>query len=119
MKLVIPSVGPDLTSQVDPRFGRARFLVQYDSISSSFVATDNSAQAEAVQGAGVQAAQKVLDLGAEALLTGHCGPKAFHVLVEGGVKIYSGFEGTVLGAVKAWQEGELKILAAPDGKARH
>jgi len=119
MILVISSEGPKPTDRVDPRFGRARYLIQFDSASDSFVSTDNSEQAEAAQGAGVQAAQKVVGLGAEALLTGHCGPKAFQVLAEAGVKVYSGFEGTVLDAVRAWQNGDLEPLATPDGIARH
>jgi len=119
MKLIITSEGPKPSDRVDPRFGRARYLIQYDSRSESFVSSDNSEQAEAAQGAGVQAAQKVVGFGAEALLTGHCGPKAFDVLAAGGVKIYSGFEGTVLDAVKAWKNGDLEPLAAPDGIARH
>lgn len=119
MKMVISSEGPKPTNRVDPRFGRARYLILFDSTSDSFVATDNSERVEAAQGAGVQTAQTVVRLGAEALLTGHCGPKAFQVLDEAGVRIYSGFEGTVLDAVKAWKEGELQPLSAPDGLGRH
>jgi len=119
MKLIITSEGPNPSDLVDPRFGRARYFIQYDSASESYVSADNSEQAAAAQGAGVQAAQKVVGIGAEALLTGHCGPKAFQVLDEANVTIYSGFEGTVLDAVKAWKNGALKPLAAPDGIARH
>ena len=119
MKLIITSEGPNPSDLVDPRFGRARYFIQYDSASETFVSADNSEQTAAAHGAGVQAAQKVVSFGAEALLTGHCGPKAFEVLVEADVKIYSGFEGTVLDAVKAWKNGVLKPLAAPDGIAHH
>jgi len=119
MKLIISSAGPDPCDRVDPRFGRARYLIQYDSTSESYVSIDNTEQVEAAQGAGVQAAQKVVSLGTEALLTGHCGPKAFQVLAEANVKIYSGFEGTVLDAVNSWKNGDLEPLAAPDGIARH
>jgi predicted Fe-Mo cluster-binding NifX family protein len=119
MKLIICSSGPKPTDPVDPRFGRAPYFIQFDSASESYIAEDNSRQAEAAQGAGVQAAQKVVGLGAAALLTGHCGPKAFQVLAEAGVQIYSGFEGTVLEAVNAWKSGHLEPLAAPDGQARH
>ncbi len=119
MKLVITSEGPNPSDRVDPRFGRARYLIQYDSASESFVSLDNSEQMAAAQGAGVQAAQKVVGFGADALLTGHCGPKAFQVLAEANVTIYSGFEGTVFDAVQAWKNGELEPLAAPDGIARH
>jgi predicted Fe-Mo cluster-binding NifX family protein len=58
-------------------------------------------------------------LGADALLTGHCGPKAFHVLTEAGVTIYAGFEGTVLEAVSTWRDGALEPLAGPDREAHH
>lgn len=119
MKMIISSEGPEPTDRIDPRFGRARYLLLFDSTSDTFVAEDNSERAEATQGAGVQTAQKVVALGAEALLTGHCGPKAFEVLSEAGVKIYSGFEGTVLQAVQAWKDGELEPLATPDGVGRH
>jgi len=119
MRLIISSEGPNPSDRVDPRFGRARYLIQYDSASESYVSIDNTEQAQAAQGAGVQCAQKVVESGAEALLTGHCGPKAFQVLVEANVKIYSGFEGTVLDAVDSWKNGNLEPLAAPDGIARH
>jgi len=56
MKLIITSEGPNPSDRVDPRFGRARYLIQYDSASESFVSSDNSEQMEAAQGAGVQAA---------------------------------------------------------------
>jgi predicted Fe-Mo cluster-binding NifX family protein len=119
MKLVISSEGPNPTDQVNPRFGRAPYLILFDSSSETFVAQDNSAQVEAAQGAGVQAAQDVVALGADALLTGHCGPKAFEVLSAAGVKIYSGFAGTVMGALRAWQGGELQPISSPDGVSRH
>jgi predicted Fe-Mo cluster-binding NifX family protein len=119
MKLIISSEGPHATDLIDPRFGRARYLIQFDSSTQSYISLDNSEQVEATQGAGVQAAQKVVDSGADVLLTGHCGPKAFQVLSEADIEIYSGLEGTVLSAVRAWQEGSLKPLKAPDGSARH
>ena len=119
MKLVISSTGTRVTDRVDPRFGRARYLVLYDTASESFVVQDNSAQAEAAQGAGVQAAQTVVALKADALLTGRCGPKAFDVLAAAGVEIYSGLDGTVLSAVRAWRDGNLAPLSSPDGVGRH
>lgn len=119
MKLIISSEGPNPSDRVDPRFGRARYLLQYDTDSKTYIALDNTPQMEATQGAGVQAAQKVVEQGADSLLTGHCGPKAYQVLSQAKVLIYSGFEGTVETAVQAWQQGELQPLAAPDSMGHH
>lgn len=119
MKIVISSEGPKPTDRIDPRFGRARYLLLFDSESDTFVAEDNSERAQAAQGVGVQTAQKVVAFGAEALLTGHCGPKAYEVLQTAGVKIYSGLEGIVLDAVNSWKAGNLEPLSAPDGVGRH
>ena len=43
-----------------------------------------------VQGAGIQAAQTVIGRGAEALITGFCGPKAFRVLTAAKVQVLTG-----------------------------
>ena len=119
MKLIISATGPNPTDAVDPRFGRAPYLIQYDVDTEAFVTLDNAEQVEASQGAGVQTAQDAVAGGADAVLTGHCGPKAFQVLTAAGVTIYSGCEGTVADAVRAWRNNELEPLAAPDGQSRH
>jgi predicted Fe-Mo cluster-binding NifX family protein len=119
MKLIIASSGPDPADRVDPRFGRAPYLMQYDSSDESLVALDNSAQAALAQGAGVQSAQTVVGLGAEAVLTGRCGPKAFRILSESGVTVYSGCTGSVQDAIEAWHDGRLEALTAPNGRAHH
>ena len=119
MKLIITSQGTGQADQVDPRFGRARYFILFDTDTEEFKALDNADQVEAAQGAGVQAAQNVVNSGAEILLTGHCGPKAFEVLSAAGVKIYSGIEGTVQEAVQAWRQNELELLNGPDSPQQH
>ena len=80
MKIAITSQGPSLDSLVDPRFGRAKHFILADTEADAFTAHDNAQNLNAPQGAGIQAAQTVARLGAEAVLTGHVGPKAFAVL---------------------------------------
>ena len=80
MKIVITSQGTSLESPVDPRFGRAKHFVLVDTNTGELSAHDNSQNLNAPQGAGIQAAQAVAQLGAEAVLTGHVGPKAFTTL---------------------------------------
>ena len=119
MKLAITSRGETPDAEVDPRFGRGKYFIIYDTDTDGFEVMDNADQEGADQGAGVQAAQNVASSGAKALLTGHCGPKAFEVLSAAGIEVYSGIEGTVRDAVEAWRKGSLERLEGPDGSPRH
>ena len=107
MKIVITSLGETIDSPVDQRFGRARYFVLYDTESGDWSAHDNKQNLQAAQGSGIQAGQIVIDLGADAVVTGHCGPKAFATLAAGDVDVYNGAKGTVKEAVAALEKGEL------------
>ena len=96
MKAVVTAAGPDLQSPVDPRFGRARYFLLVDTQTGQFTAHDNVQNLNAPQGAGIQSAQAVVQLGAEAVLTGNVGPKAFTTLKAGRVAVYTGAAGTVM-----------------------
>ncbi len=113
MKLAVTAQGPDLDSLVDPRFGRARYFLLVDTETGTFTAHDNVQNLNAPQGAGIQAAQTVVNLGAEVVLTGNVGPKAFATLQAGQVAICPGASGTVQQAVEQWRSGSLQ----PAGKA--
>ena len=100
MKVAVTSQGQDMTSAVDPRFGRAKFFVLVDSETGQSSAHDNAQNVNAAQGAGIQAARNVIELGAEAVVTGNVGPKAFSALSAGGVKVYLGASGSVSEAIE-------------------
>ncbi|TFH15419.1 MAG: dinitrogenase iron-molybdenum cofactor biosynthesis protein [Lentisphaerales bacterium] len=108
MKLVITSLGETLVSPVDQRFGRARYFILYDTDTEEWSTHDNHQNLNAAQGAGIQAGQKVVELGASAVITGHCGPKAFITLRAGGIDVFSGASGTVKESIDAFAKGELK-----------
>ena len=108
MKLALSSTGPDLDSPLDPRFGRARYLLIVDGADQAVFAIDNEAGVKAAQGAGIQAAQSLIDHGARALITGHCGPKAFAVLATAGIDVYLASGGTVAEAVSRYKAGALQ-----------
>jgi predicted Fe-Mo cluster-binding NifX family protein len=95
MKLAITSTGPDLSSRFDMRFGRAKYLLIVDTPFRTFQSVENQVAMNAAEGAGIQAAQNVIDHGAEAVVTGNCGPKAFRALRAAGIKVYLAPEGTV------------------------
>jgi predicted Fe-Mo cluster-binding NifX family protein len=107
MKIAVTSQGADLDSQVDPRFGRAAYILIVDTETFEFEVLDNKENANALKGAGIQAASMVSDKNAEALLTGYCGPNAFMTLEAAKIQVANDVEGTVRNAVKSFNEGKL------------
>jgi predicted Fe-Mo cluster-binding NifX family protein len=114
MKIVITAAAANADGEIDSRFGRAAMFVVYDTDTGSYSAHDNTQNLNAAQGAGIQAAQNVAALGAEWVITGHCGPKAFRVLTAGGIKIGLGAKGKVGDAVKKLLAGEIIPAESPD-----
>jgi predicted Fe-Mo cluster-binding NifX family protein len=112
MKLVITSTGDTMSSTLDPRFGRARYFIAVDTESGDFKAHSNEQNLQAAQGAGIQAAQNVVDLGAEAVVTGNVGPKAFRVLNAAGIAVHLCGEASVAEALERFRKGELKAVDA-------
>ena len=108
MRIAVTAQGRDLSAPVDPRFGRAKFFLLVDSETDQFTSADNAQNLNALQGAGIQAGRNVVELGAEAVITGHVGPKAFTTLQAGGVSVYTGATGTVADAVEQFKAGKLQ-----------
>jgi len=109
MKIAVTSQGKDLDSQVDPRFGRAAYILIVDSETLNFEVIDNKENINALKGAGIQAAANISNKGAEVLLTGFCGPNAFTTLQAARVKVANDASGTVRDAVKAFLDGKLNL----------
>ena len=115
MKVCISSVGNNLDSAVDPRFGRCAFFLIVDSETDQFEAITNPA-ANFGGGAGIAAAQLVAGYGVKAVISGNFGPNAFGVLQSAGIKIYPGaFNLTVGQALSALKEGKLRETSQPSG----
>jgi predicted Fe-Mo cluster-binding NifX family protein len=107
MKIAVTSKGTDLESEVDPRFGRAAYILIVDIFSQEVEVLDNSENANEFKGAGIQAATKISDKGVVSLLTGFCGPNAFKTLQAAGIKVVDNVTGTVRDAVSAFNEGRV------------
>ena len=116
MKIAVTAKGKTLASEVDPRFGRAAYILIVDTKDMMVEAIDNTVNVNAFKGAGIQAATLVADRGAEVLLTGFCGPNAFRTLEAAGVKVGSETAGTVAEAVAAFLNGEVKYTEAANAE---
>ena len=119
MKVAVTATGRELTSEVDPRFGRAGWFLVVDTDGGELEVIDNTRGREASSGAGVQAAQRIASAGAEYLLTGHCGPNAFRALEAAGVKVVVGVGGTVEEAVAKLVGGDLNVAPGADVGGHH
>lgn len=114
MKIAISSSGDDLGAKMDTRFGRAAKFVVVDLENDSVEAFDNTQNLNAAQGAGIQSAETVCNLGADVLISGHCGPKAFKALTAAKIKVFCCSEETVGDALEAYKNGKLEELASAD-----
>jgi len=113
MKIVVTASTRELSSPVDPRFGRCAYFLFVDSETMQFEAVENTNVA-AASGAGIQSAQLVANQGANVLLTGSCGPNAFQTLQAAGVEVIVGVTGTVQEAVQQYKTGKLQPTAQPN-----
>jgi predicted DNA-binding protein (UPF0251 family)/predicted Fe-Mo cluster-binding NifX family protein len=88
MKIAFTTSGTDMSAPLEERFGRATNFLIYDRPSNTFNVITNQ-NIGASHGAGIKAAETIVKSGAQALVTGFCGPKATQALKQGGVEIYS------------------------------
>lgn len=114
MKVAITARGQNLESVVDPRFGRCSWFIVADTVTDEYRAVNNEQNLNAAQGAGIQAANNASRQGIEAVITGHCGPKAFRTLSAAGIKVFSGAEGTVAETQQKFKNGVLKEAEGSD-----
>jgi len=105
MKVAVTANGTDLDSFVDPRFGRCQYFLFIDTDTMRIEVAPNAAR-QAAGGAGIQAAQFVVEKGVQAVITGSVGPNADEVLKSSNIPVYRG-AGTVRGVVEKFKGGRL------------
>jgi predicted Fe-Mo cluster-binding NifX family protein len=116
MKIVVSANGAGLDAPASPVFGRCPSYVFVDTATMEVEALDNPALT-AGGGAGIQAAQFVIEQGARAVITGNVGPNAFNVFESAGVPVYIGQGETVRDAVEAYKKDQLRQVGGATGPA--
>lgn len=119
MKIAFTTSGDSLDAPLNSTFGRAPKFLIYDLDRGKLTLVDNRPNLGAAQGAGIQAAQTVILSGAQCLISGHCGPKAFRVLSAAGVKVFYTDAQTVADALKDYLAGNLVEASSADVKEHH
>ncbi|MPM75097.1 hypothetical protein SDC9_122088 [bioreactor metagenome] len=114
MKIAVTTAGNSPDDALESRFGRAPRFLLIDTDTGAFKLIDNVRNLNAAQGAGIQAAMTAADAGAEAVITGHCGPKAFRVLREAGIQVFHAGAVSVREALELHRQGKLEAAEAAD-----
>jgi predicted Fe-Mo cluster-binding NifX family protein len=112
MKIVFTAKDTSWDSPIDPRFGRTRYLLVYNTENKNLEAIDNTEADEASHGVGPVTAKKLFDTGADVLITGNGpGNKAAMVLQKTNLKIFTGAENfTVEQALAEYEKGNLNLF---------
>lgn len=109
MKIAVPSEGNTMESNVCQSFGRTCCFLVADLETLEYEVVDNQA-ASSQGGAGIKAAQAVVDSGAGVVITFRCGQNAADVLKVADIKIMKAVPGTVSEIVQRYKAGELAEL---------
>ncbi|MEN8905552.1 MAG: NifB/NifX family molybdenum-iron cluster-binding protein [Clostridiales bacterium] len=112
MKICVSSTGDNMGSILDQRFGRTAFFIIVDSETMDFKVIDNEA-AKTSGGAGIMSSQKVVEEGAEAVITGNVGPNAMKVLKAANIKIIKGLSVSVKENIEKYKKDLLSYIDNP------
>ncbi len=115
MIICLPADGNSENSSVSSSFGRCPYYAFYDTEKDSFEIVPNPAM-NAMSGAGIQAAQFIVNKGADVVLTVNMGPNSGEVLLGAGIKIITGVTGSLRDAVERFKKGEFS--RADSGKVK-
>lgn len=109
MRIAIPVDEKSIETKVAQSFGRSLYYLVYDTETQEEKFVENTA-ANAQGGAGIKAAQLVVDQKVEALLAPRCGQNAAEIIESAGIKIYKAEGDHLLENIRALEEGKLPVL---------
>ena len=109
MKIAIPVDEKDMVTNVCVSFGRTPYFLIYDTETKESTFIDNSA-ATSTGGAGIKAAQTIVDNKVNALLTPRCGENAADVLGAADIKIYKTNSISAKENINTFIAGKLPLL---------
>lgn len=109
MKIAIPVDDKNMETNVCQSFGRTPYFLIYDTETKESVFIDNSAAASQ-GGAGIKAAQTIVDSKVSAIITPRCGENAAEVIKSADIKIYKTKDTSIRNNINAFNDGKLLLL---------
>jgi predicted Fe-Mo cluster-binding NifX family protein len=110
MRIAVASEGKELSSKVDPRFGRAKYIVIHDTEQTKLEILDNQEISQLSGGAGVKAAEAVVGKKVDYVVSQNFGPKALQVFKAADVKVAVVSDGTVAEAIERIKRGQFNLI---------
>lgn len=109
MKIIMPVNNNSMDSGISNSFGRSTYYLVYDVESKESTYLDNTA-AGSQGGAGIKAAQIIVDSKSEILITPRCGQNAADVLKAADIKLYKTINDSIEDNIQAFIDGKLPLL---------
>lgn len=109
MKVIVPANESTLKGGICVSFGRAPYFLVLDTQSDVIKCVENPGAASS-GGAGIKAAQAVVDENVEAILVPRIGKNASEVLDAAQIRIYRSVSGNILENLEAYKSHKLEIL---------
>jgi predicted Fe-Mo cluster-binding NifX family protein len=109
MRIALPVEDKSMQANVCQSFGRTPYFLIYSTGSGDAEFLANSA-AGSQGGAGIKAAQLLVDHGVHALLTPRCGENAADVLQSADIQIYKTSSSSIQANIEAYKDSKLETL---------
>jgi predicted Fe-Mo cluster-binding NifX family protein len=118
MKIAITAGEPQFETKLEPRFGRCAYFLIVDTETQDWEPMQNPA-AEAMGGAGPQAAQFLADQDVKVVISGEFGPNAYTALEAAGIRMYRSQVDPMSTLFKKFLTDQLEPISGPTGPQRH
>jgi len=109
MKIAVSSTGKNLTDNISEVFARCPYfiIVEIEGGKIKETETIENKSTDQMSGAGISAAQLMVEKGVNAVITKNVGPRALDVLNQFKISIYAG-DGAIEKVLQEFIDGELK-----------
>ncbi len=114
IKIIAATTKGGLDDAISPVFGRSQTFSVVEVKGGEIKSTSiiSNPYTASMGGAGIQAAQLVINEGANAVIAGSFGPNAYSVLAQAGVEIVQA-QGIVRDVIMKYLRGEIKAMSQP------
>ncbi len=108
MKIAITSLDNNLDGGFSKHFGRCKSFVIYNLEDDSFEIIDNYQNLNATHGAGIQAAETIINTDVFGIISGDFGPKAYKVLKMNDIKMFKSDATTIKEVIELFKQEQIQ-----------